>query len=486
MGILDEYKAAQHKRADSLNEFTQKNLGYNPNLRVSEDADELAAQRQSVIDEINRQAQGGVYSSGLYDNSANWINENLAGVPQHVGFTDDPDNITETAATNPDDPYGGKYLNPDRKAPLGKYTDLGTYYTDDGRALGRGEAEIARMAKRNAELAQKAKAAGFTLNTQEDVDQFILDQNARLQAIEAERNKGLLDGLGEWAEGLNPFGGGDPTPPPPVEGPVEVRGNSLLDSVSGALGSLNPISDANASSRNAALGAAAASIPNPHLARAGGLNPALAGAEGLIGTGGSGAVAPTQDEQLQFQYGRATDTAPRQVYNKGWFGNSWDQETPQQIAQRQQEGQQAFTQRTGWEIPQQQDSFLGQQFQHQVDTGGSEGFQSQDRDYWGGGSGSTDVDRTVTTSSGHLANAPTAQGDASIQALLDDPSAGWGGTYDDGGDDDHGWDSNPAASSPGSELDFDDSGVDWDSIYDTGPEPVQDSGGGDDSGGGGK
>ena len=120
MGVLDEYKAALQKRAGSLNEFTQKNLGYDPNLRVSEDANELAAQRQSVIDEINRQAQGGVYSSGLYDNSAKWINENLAGVPQHVGFTDDPDDITETAATNPDDPYGGKYLNPDRKAPLGK------------------------------------------------------------------------------------------------------------------------------------------------------------------------------------------------------------------------------------------------------------------------------------------------------------------------------------------------------------------------------
>ena len=125
----------------------------------------LWSQKPEVAKQIaHKQTGGGVYSDGLYDQSARWHNARLAGIPQHVGFIDDPDNITETAASNPDDPYGGKYINPDRKAPLGKYTDLATYYTAKERALGRGEKELARMAAVNEELKKKAAAQGFKFN----------------------------------------------------------------------------------------------------------------------------------------------------------------------------------------------------------------------------------------------------------------------------------------------------------------------------------
>ena len=130
----------------------------------------LWSQKPEVAKQIaHKQTGGGVYSSGIYDDAAKWHNAKLAGIPQHVGFIDDPDDITETAATNPDDPYGGRYINPDRKAPLGKYTDLATYYTAKERALGRGEAELARMAAANEELKRKAAAQGFKFNEGGDV-----------------------------------------------------------------------------------------------------------------------------------------------------------------------------------------------------------------------------------------------------------------------------------------------------------------------------
>ena len=130
----------------------------------------LWSQKPEVAKQIaHKQTGGGVYSSGTYDSAAKWHNARLAGVPQHVGFTDDPDNITETAATNPDDPYGGKYINPDRKAPLGKYTDLATYYTSGTRGMGRGETELARMAAVNEELKKKAATQGFKFNDGGDV-----------------------------------------------------------------------------------------------------------------------------------------------------------------------------------------------------------------------------------------------------------------------------------------------------------------------------
>ena len=125
----------------------------------------LWSQKPEVAKQIaHKQTGGGVYSSGIYDDAAKWHNARLAGVPQHVGFIDDPDNITETAATNPDDPYGGKYINPDRKAPSGKYTDLATYYTAKERKLGRGEAELARIAAANEELRKRAAAQNFKFN----------------------------------------------------------------------------------------------------------------------------------------------------------------------------------------------------------------------------------------------------------------------------------------------------------------------------------
>ena len=282
--------------------------------------------------------------------------------------------------------------------------------------------------------------------------------------------------------------------------PEDVRGKSIWDKAGDALGALNPISDANASSRNVAAGAALAGIPNPHL-RSAGFGTQLAGAEGLLGgAGGSGAVAPSRNEALQFDLGRAQDAGARQVYNKGFFGGgSWGQETPEQIAQRQQEGARAFEQKTGFQAPE-QGTFLDQQFQHQVSGGDdNSGWRSQDRDYWGGGAGSIDMDRTVTTADGNLANAATAQGDASIQALLDDPSAGWGGGhYDDvGSDDGDDWDDGGGyheeayggSSWDSGDDDWDDdvsTGGGWD--YDDEEEAIgfdEPSGGGDDSGGGG-
>ena len=109
----------------------------------------------------HKQSGGGVYSSGIYDDAAKWHNARLAGVPQHVGFMDDPDNITEAVATNPDDPYGGRFVNPDRVQPKGKYTDLATYYTAKQRDMGRGEAELARMQIENERIKREAIERGF-------------------------------------------------------------------------------------------------------------------------------------------------------------------------------------------------------------------------------------------------------------------------------------------------------------------------------------
>ena len=226
-----------------------------------------------------------------------------------------------------------------------------------------------------------------------------------------------------------------PAAPAPVPAPEDVRGQSIWDRAGEVLGALNPISDANAASRGNAVGLAAAALPNPHLGKAG-FGTQTAGLEPLLGAGGSTATAPSQQEALRFDLGRAQSQEPRQVYNKGFFGGgSWGTETPEQIATRQQEGQRAFTQKTGFNVPQ-QDSYLGQQFAQQTQDNANAGYQSQDRDYWGGGYGSSDMDRTVTTQSGHQANAPTAQGDASIQAALD--GGDFYGTYNDQ-DDDDGW-----------------------------------------------
>ena len=274
---------------------------------------------------------------------------------------------------------------------------------------------------------------------------------------------------------------------PQQPAPEDVRGKSIWDRAGDALGALNPISDANASSRQSALGAAAASLPNPHLAKAG-FGTQTAGLEPLLGGGGSTATAPSVQESLRFDLGRAQDMEPRQVYNKGFFGGgSWGTETPEQIAERQAEGERAFLQKTGFETPE-QGTFLDQQFRQQI-SDDQPSFRSEDRDYWGGGQGSIDMDRTVTTESGGLANAATAQGDASIQALLDDPSAGWGGGhYDDVGSDDN----EPSYSSwddGDDDSDWDDdvvTGGGWD--YDDEEEAIgytEPSGGGDDSGGGG-
>ena len=329
-------------------------------------------------------------------------------------------------------------------------------------------------------LGAAGDAAGSAFNT---VQEAVTGEGAR--AAEAEAYQQSLENMTpeQLLERLNQRTLQNQQP-----APEDVRGQSIWDRAKGAVSALNPISDANASSRQAALGAAAASLPNPHLGSAG-FGTALAGAEGALGAGGSGGVAPTRNEALQFDLGRAQDADPRRVYNKGFFGGgSWGQETPEQIAQRQQEGAQAFEQKTGFQAPQ-QGTFLDQQFQHQVSGGDdNSGWRGQDRDYWGGGAGSIDMDRTVTTADGNLANAATAQGDASIQALLDDPSGGWGGGhYDDvGGDDDDGWDTGATSYDVNQQEDFD-TGGGWD--YDDEEEAIgytepQDSGG-DDSGGGG-
>ena len=55
-----------------------------------------------------------------------WWNRRIAGVPQHQGYIDDPDNIPETVLEQ--DPYGGKYLKDSVKRP-DHYVDQATYYT---------------------------------------------------------------------------------------------------------------------------------------------------------------------------------------------------------------------------------------------------------------------------------------------------------------------------------------------------------------------
>ena len=55
-----------------------------------------------------------------------WWNKRMAGVPQHRGYIDDPDNIPETVLEQ--DPYGGKYLRDSVKRPA-HYVDQATYYT---------------------------------------------------------------------------------------------------------------------------------------------------------------------------------------------------------------------------------------------------------------------------------------------------------------------------------------------------------------------
>ena len=122
----------------------------------------LWSQKPEVAKQIaHKQSGGGVYSSGIYDDSADWWNRKMAGIPQHVGFVDDPDDITETPLTNPDDPYGGRFVNPDRAQPKGRYTDLATYYTAKQRAMGRGEKELIRMKIENERIKREALKRGF-------------------------------------------------------------------------------------------------------------------------------------------------------------------------------------------------------------------------------------------------------------------------------------------------------------------------------------
>ena len=275
-----------------------------------------------------------------------------------------------------------------------------------------------------------------------------------------------------------------------VPAPEDVRGKSIWDRAGDALGALNPISDANASAISPAMSAAAL-LPNPSLgapAAQGGFAPALAGA---LGPGGNQARGVSLNESRDSALWRAQTEDPQRVYNKGMlWGGSWGTETPEQIAERQAEGERAFMQHTGFAVPE-QGTFLDQQFKNQIDSGDEDpGWRSEDRDYWGGGQGSADMDRTVTYEDGSQANAMTAQGDASIQAVLDNPGGSLGyGHYDDFSDNN---DNEPSYSG----WDDGDDDSDWDDDFDTGggwdyddeEEAIgytEPSGGGDDSGGGG-
>ena len=60
----------------------------------------LWANKPEVAKEIAYKQTGGRADS--------WWNRRIAGVPQHTGYIDDPDNIAETVLEQ--DPYGGKYL----------------------------------------------------------------------------------------------------------------------------------------------------------------------------------------------------------------------------------------------------------------------------------------------------------------------------------------------------------------------------------------
>ena len=68
MPVSKEDLLRQHQqRADALNQFTQQNLGYNPNLRATDDAAALGAQRGAIAREIGQQQQGGGLTNALTD-----------------------------------------------------------------------------------------------------------------------------------------------------------------------------------------------------------------------------------------------------------------------------------------------------------------------------------------------------------------------------------------------------------------------------------
>ena len=55
--LKDDLLRAHQNRANQLNQFTQQNLGYNPNLRATDDAAELAAQRAAIAQELAQQGR---------------------------------------------------------------------------------------------------------------------------------------------------------------------------------------------------------------------------------------------------------------------------------------------------------------------------------------------------------------------------------------------------------------------------------------------
>ena len=124
----------------------------------------LWSQKPDVARQIaHKQDGGGVYSAGYSDDAAKWWNERMAGIPQHRGYADDPDDITEAIGQNPDDRITFKnpnLINPNVKRPQ-HYVDMATYYTPGTRQMGRDEMQQAQIAVANQRLREEAKRRGF-------------------------------------------------------------------------------------------------------------------------------------------------------------------------------------------------------------------------------------------------------------------------------------------------------------------------------------
>ena len=122
----------------------------------------LWSQKPEVARQIAyKQDGGGVY--GMHDQGAEWWNKRMAGVPQHRGYADDPDDITEMIGQNPDDPY--TMANPDAINPSvprpGHYVDMATYYKPGYRKLGVGADMKMKQQVNNERIRQQAIERGF-------------------------------------------------------------------------------------------------------------------------------------------------------------------------------------------------------------------------------------------------------------------------------------------------------------------------------------
>ena len=123
---------------------------------VNKEATEIYGDEIKAMNDHGRELQAakGMEVPHLQKGGDSWWNKRMAGIPQHTGYIDDPDNIAETVLQQ--DPYGGKYLK-DIPRP-GHYVDQATYYIPKRREY---VDEAALRAANNAALKAKAEQIGF-------------------------------------------------------------------------------------------------------------------------------------------------------------------------------------------------------------------------------------------------------------------------------------------------------------------------------------